>query len=234
VSADPALVAALTQSVLPAGLAVAARDPREVPVTTDPVETGCLGSAVPRRVAEFHAGRAAARAAMVALSVPPRPVPMGPDRAPVWPEGLTGSISHTATACVAAIGLRRDWAGIGVDLEDATPLDPLLVAEICTTAEQHWLGTQPASERGLMAKLIFSAKEATYKAQYPLSGQLFGFDVLELTLDRTTCRFNARFKTAQGPFAVGAVLGGAYVHAAGLLVTGVVVGQAASGELAVW
>jgi 4'-phosphopantetheinyl transferase EntD len=146
---------------------------------------------------------------------------MGPDRAPVWPEGLTGSISHTATACVAAIGLRRDWAGIGVDLEDATPLDPLLVAEICTTAEQHWLGTQPASERGLMAKLIFSAKEATYKAQYPLSGQLFGFDVLELTLDRTTCRFNARFKTAQGPFAVGAVLGGAYV-------------QAASGELAVW
>lgn len=229
-SADPALVTALTYSVLPAGLAVAARDPRQMPVAADPREADRLGKAVPRRVAEFHAGRAAARAAMVAMSLPPRPIPMGPDRAPIWPEGLTGSISHTSTACVAAVGARGEWAGIGVDLEDATPLDALLVAEVCTKAEQRWLGHQPPSERGLMAKLIFSAKEATYKAQYSLSGQLFGFEVLELTIDRDVSRFQACFQSDQGPFAKGTILEGSFAHAAGLLVTGVAVGQADAAE----
>ena len=224
---DPALVTALTSSVLPAGVAVAARDPREMPDAADPHEALTLQNAVPRRLAEFHAGRAAARGAMVALGHLPRPVPVGSDRAPVWPADLTGSISHTANACVAAVGLARDWAGIGVDLEDATPLDPLLVAEVCTRAERVWLGTQPAAERGLMAKLIFSAKEAAYKAQYPLSGRLFGFEVLELSIDREACSFNASFQSAQGTFAKGAVLAGSYAHAAGLLVTGVAVRHSA-------
>ncbi|MBB3992944.1 4'-phosphopantetheinyl transferase EntD [Sulfitobacter undariae] len=228
---DPALVTALTQSVLPLGLAVAARDPRQMPVAADPEEAVNLKGAVPKRLAEFHAGRAAARAAMVSLSLPPRPVPIGADRAPIWPEGLTGSISHTSSACVAAVGPRSTWAGIGVDLEDATPLDPLLVAEVCTKAEQIWLGTQPAAERGVMAKLIFSAKEAAYKAQYPLTGALFGFEVLELTIDRNTSRFSACFQSTQGPFVKGAVLAGSYAHAAGLLVTGVVVRQSAMADL---
>lgn len=228
-SPDPTLVKALTESVLPQGVAVAARDPREGADggagVADPREASAVQGAVPRRVAEFHAGRAAARAAMVALALPPRPVPMGPDRAPIWPDGLTGSISHCANACVAALGLRHDWAGIGVDLEEATPLDPLLVAEVCTITEQRWLGRQPAGQRGLMAKLIFSAKEAAFKAQYPLSEQLFGFDALEIQIAREHSRFEVRFLSNQGPFAAGGVLAGRYVHAAGLLVTGVAVGQ---------
>lgn len=223
---DLELVKALTESVLPFGLAVAASDPRVMPRLTYPGEAEAIGRAVPRRLTEFHAGRAAARAAMALLEIPPAPIPMGPDRAPIWPEGVTGSISHTATACVAAVGLSDQWKGIGVDLEEATALDPLLVAEICTRAEQRWLGDQPAAERGLMAKLIFSAKEATYKAQYALSGRLFGFDALELAIDRSTSCFKACFQCEQGPFAAGTILAGSYVHAAGLLVTGVALGQA--------
>lgn len=221
----PDLVEGLTGSVLPTDMAIVARDPRRLPIATEPEEMAAVKGAVPRRLAEFHAGRAAARAAMVALGFPPRPIPMGPDRAPIWPEGLTGSISHSESACVAAVGLRGDWVSVGVDLEEATPLDPLLVAEVCTKAEQVWLGKQLPSERGLMAKLIFSAKEAVYKAQYPLSGELFGFDALELRIDRELCTFEAVFQSPQGPIAAGAILTGSYAHAAGLLVTGVAVGQ---------
>ncbi|WP_299024007.1 4'-phosphopantetheinyl transferase [uncultured Sulfitobacter sp.] len=224
-STDPALVAALAASVLPVEIAVAARDPRLMPDAIDADEGGAVANAVPARVAEYHAGRAAARAAMVSLGLPPRPIPMGQDRAPIWPDNVVGSISHSKNACVGAIGLRADWAGIGVDLEEATPLDPLLVAEVCTRNERVWLGQQPATERGLMAKLIFSAKEAAYKAQYPLSGALFGFEVLELVIDRSKSRFTASFLQSQGPFAAGAILAGSYAHAAGLLVTGVAVGQ---------
>ena len=221
----PALVQALTASVLPQGLAVVARDPRDVPGAVDPVEQGAVQNAVPRRVAEFHAGRAAARAGMVELALPPRPVPMGPDRAPVWPAGVTGSISHTDKACVAVLGCSRDWAGIGVDLEDAKPLDPLLVAQVCSVSEQAWLGIQPPRDRGLMAKLIFSIKEAAYKAQYPLTQQLFGYDGMRIKIDRANSQFTATFVMPQGMIAAGATLAGNYAHAAGLMVTAVALRQ---------
>ncbi|KIN73199.1 4'-phosphopantetheinyl transferase family protein [Sulfitobacter guttiformis] len=222
-SLDPALVCALTRSVLPTGLGVAARDPTVMPDDVDKTEAAALAQAVDHRKCEFHAGRSAARAAMTSLSVAIQSVEMAADRSPVWPAGITGSISHSKTACVAAVGMSADWAGIGVDLEEATPLDPLSVAVVCTRAERVWLGLQPASERGLMAKLIFSAKEATYKAQYNVSGRLFGFEVLELEIDRSDNRFKAYFRCDQGPFAAGTVLHGSYAHAVGLLVTGVAI-----------
>ncbi len=218
---NPDLVQGLTELVLPKGLAVVARDPRRIPVGIDPQEGVAVKDAVPRRVAEFHAGRAAARAAMVSLGMPPRPIPMGPDRAPIWPNGLVGSISHSKDACVAAVGLAEEWAGVGVDLEEAIALDPLLIGEVCTKSEQRWLGLQPPSERGLMAKLIFSAKEAAYKAQYPISGVVFGFDVLEIIIDREATRFEAVLQSPQGGIPAGAVMLGSFAHAAGLLVTGV-------------
>lgn len=220
---DPALVAALTREILPQGLGVAAGDPTCMPADVDAAEGEALRGAVPRRLTEFHAGRAAARMAMTQLPVPIKPVLMAQDRAPVWPRGMTGSISHSTTACVAVVGHSAEWAGIGVDLEEATPLDPLLIAEVCSKAERRWLGLQPAAERGLMAKLVFSIKEAAYKAQYPVTGRLFGFDALEVTIDRETATFCARFCTAQGPFAAGEILRGGYAHAAGLLVTGVAI-----------
>ena len=222
---DIDLVTELTRSVLPEGLAVAARDPRVMPHDVNPFEDALVRQAVPRRQAEFHAGRAAAHAAMTSLGLSPRPVLAGADRAPLWPDGLTGSISHSTTACVAIIGLRADWAGIGVDIEEDTPLCPDLVPEICTASERDWLASLPAAEQGLMAKLIFSAKEAAYKAQYPLSSALFGFDALCVKIDRTQAQFSARFIYPQPPFAKEVILAGSYAHAAGVLVTGVTLGQ---------
>ena len=229
--ADPALVAALTREILPQGLGVAAGDPTYMPPHIDLAEARAVSGAVAHRAVEFHAGRATARAAMDVLGLPPQSILMGRDRAPVWPNGVTGSISHSKTACVAVVGPTAEWAGIGVDLEEATALDPLLIAEVCTKAEQRWLGQQPSDERGLMAKLIFSAKEAAYKAQYPVTGQLFGFEALELTIDRKTSRFKASFCVPQEAFAAGNILQGAYAHAAGLLVTGVAIRHSAQVDI---
>ena len=219
---DPALVEALTKQVVPEGLSVVARDPAQIADARDPVEGDAVKGAVPTRVAEFHAGRAAARAAMVAIGLPPRPIPMGPDRAPIWPAGARGSISHTSTACVAVVGPADTWGSIGVDLEDAAALDPDLIAEVCTKPEQAWLQTQDPSERGLMAKLIFSVKEAAYKAQYPLTYEMFGFDAFEVTIDRANTAFCARFVTPQGGIASGKSMMGNFAHAAGLIVCAVV------------
>ncbi|MCX7566453.1 4'-phosphopantetheinyl transferase superfamily protein [Sulfitobacter sp. F26169L] len=222
---DPDLVAALARSVLPDGIAVAACDPRVMPSKIEAAEDAAIRTAVPRRRTEFHAGRAAARAALSMLDIAPQPILTGPDRAPVWPAGVTGSISHSRTACAAAVGLCRDWRGIGIDLEEATPLDPALLPEICTRSERAWLSTLGPDDQAHMAKLLFSAKEAAYKAQYQVTRTLFGFDTFEIRVDRDASRFRAVFQTSHGPFAAGDILRGRFRQAAGLLVTGVAVRQ---------
>jgi 4'-phosphopantetheinyl transferase EntD len=64
-----------------------------------------------------------------------------------------------------------------------------LIARICTSAERTWLGGFAASRRGLIAKLIFSAKEAVYKCQYPNTRKVMDFLDLDLAVDLERGRF---------------------------------------------
>jgi 4'-phosphopantetheinyl transferase EntD len=163
-----------------------------------------IGAAVPARLEEFALGRTAARAALSALGQAPVAIAAGADRAPVWPEGVTGSITHCAGACLAVAGHSRQWAGLGLDAEPLSPLDPDL-----------WPGLLARGEDlrdGMQALALFVAKEAAYKAQYALSRQLFDFATLRLTW--TGDRFAAAFTRPVPPFAAGAVLSGQVVRTA--------------------
>lgn len=204
-----ALLAALGQS-LPKGLAMAGAAEKQGLWPGEAVP-----KATPARLREFAAGRSAARAAMQALGHPPSAVPMQADRSPSWPEAVTGSISHCDGACLALLGWRRDWAGIGLDLEPATPLEAALWPEILGQAEQSAVMALPKAERGLAALQIFMAKEAVYKAQYPISGQLFGFDGLNIVLQKGG--FVARFTAGVSPFVAGQMMTGRFVMAQGLI-----------------
>lgn len=191
----PDLLAAL-RSALPPGIAIAAPDGGAL----WPGEE--IGAAVPRRREEFRAGRAAARAAMAALGVAPAAVSVGPDRAPIWPDGLVGTITHCAGACLAMVGGVGRWAGLGLDAEPLTPLEPalwpLLLAPGETVTDGH------------SALALFVAKEAAYKAQYALSRQLFDFQTLHLTWQGD--RFTANFTRNVPPFSPGATLSGQVVR----------------------
>lgn len=162
------------------------------------------GGMVPRRAAEFSAGRHAARLAMAAAGLAPCAVPKGADRAPVWPRGVAGSISHSDQACIAAVstGLR----GIGLDIEPLRPFDPG-VAALVTGPEDR---VDAEGEPGL---LLFSAKEAAYKAQYPLSRRLFGPEALEASISGDV--FTAWFREDIAPFAKGAAIEGRITLCAG-------------------
>jgi 4'-phosphopantetheinyl transferase EntD len=159
-------------------IAWAATDPTQ---PSDPLWPGeSIGTALPKRALEFAAGRTAARMAMAALNLPAAAIPHGPDRAPIWPQGLHGSLSHSATACLAA--LTRAPALIGIDLEPATPLHPDLWQTVLLPSEHSTLSPNPT----LTAKLIFTAKEAAYKAQYLRSKTLLGYDAMQITLAPAT------------------------------------------------
>lgn len=209
----------LAEALFAHPVAVAARDPHTQAPSLFAEEAGSMRHAVPRRYREFAAGRAAAREAAGQLGITAGAIPMGADRAPRWPAGLVGSISHCDRCCLAAVAPSSAVASIGLDVEEDTPLDADLIATICTPAECDWLSARPRAEAGHLAKLIFSAKECAYKCQYPLTGRIFGFDGLEITLVPDRGEFTARFLMEIGTFARGCRLFGRFLRRQGLIVT---------------
>ena len=190
------------------------------PETLHPDEAAGLSPhAVEVRRLEFAAGRACARAALESLGIVGCAVTTAEDRAPVWPEDAVGSISHTRKIAAAAVGLRsHGFAAIGLDIEEALPLEVELIGEICTSDERAWLDRQRQADRGLLAKAIFCAKEAAYKCQYPVSRTLFGFETLQVDLDMADGRFSVRFLRDVPPFEADCSLSGAITLAAGHVV----------------
>lgn len=170
------------RAVLGPDIGIGFTDPREKTADLWPQEQAAIVRAIPKRQHEFAAGRRAARQAMAELGLPPAEIAAGQDRAPIWPAGLTGSIAHCETHCIAV--LSQTHRSIGIDIEPGLPLDADLIPIVCTAQELLWLHDYPAHERGLVAKRIFCAKEAVYKAQYPVIGQVIGFDALIVRLNR--------------------------------------------------
>lgn len=136
-----------------------------------PAEEPATPPMVPQRRAEFAAGRRAVRAAMADLGLPAAAVPMADSRAPIWPDGMTGSIAHGGGLALAVVAQAGTCRSVGLDLEPRAPLsddlDPII--------------RRPGETGDLLA--LFVAKEAAYKAHYPLTGRVLAFDEVHITWD---------------------------------------------------
>ena len=224
----PGLAQAEAARLFPADVAVAAAYPRDDAHDLMPEERDSLPNAVDRRIREFAAGRRAARLAMIDLGLPPRAVPAGRDRAPRWPRGTTGSISHTDRVCVAALARASQFRALGVDIEDDADLPAGVLPEICSPSELAWLSIQPAARRGRLARLIFSAKECAYKCQYAISKALVGFDAFEITPDLEIGQFEATFTQSVRGFGARSRLTGRFSLGQGVIVTAMTYPRAAA------
>lgn len=134
----------------------------------------------PRRAAEFRLGRRAAHLALDAIGYRPQPILRGPQREPIWPSGVTGSITHGGGNAIAVVGLRSESGGIGLDLEARDRYFPALATEIAVEDELIALGRMQERAREDATIEIFSAKESIYKAFYPRIGRFFGFDAARI------------------------------------------------------
>lgn len=175
-------VAAAFRAMLGPNIGVGVTDPRSDACDLWPAERQAVAHSVPKRQKEFAAGRRAARIAIDQLGLPAIAIPVGPQRAPVWADGLRGSIAHCDSLCIAVVS--QTHCSIGIDIEPATALDSDLIPIICTPQEQDWLRGHSPDLRGIMAKQIFCAKEAVYKTQYVLTGQVIGFDAVSLRVNQ--------------------------------------------------
>ncbi|MCO6058585.1 4'-phosphopantetheinyl transferase superfamily protein [Pseudomonas sp. MOB-449] len=138
--------------------------------------------AVAKRQTEFLAGRLCARAALLALTGRADVPALGEDRAPVWPAGITGSISHSHGLATALVARNTQWRGLGLDLEEPLSAERALrlAEEILTPAELQRLDGLPPDQQARRITLTFSLKESLFKALYPIVQKRFYFHDAEL------------------------------------------------------
>jgi enterobactin synthetase component D len=137
---------------------------------------------VAKRQTEYLAGRLCARAALIRLTGTAATPASGADRAPQWPTGTVGSITHSSGWAAAVVGKSSEWRGLGLDIEQLIPASRAerLAAEILTPAELLRLGDLPADQRAQRISLTFSLKESLFKAMYPQVLKHFYFQDAEL------------------------------------------------------
>lgn len=125
------------------------------------------------RLATFSSGRYCARRALSGMGLPDLAIPSGTDRAPVWPDGVAGSISHSGGLAGAMVCATRHHPSIGLDIELRTAVDQSLWDILFDEHEQERISAAALPEE--MATLYFSLKEAYYKMQYPLTRRFLEF-----------------------------------------------------------
>jgi len=122
-----------------------------------------------QRCLEFSAGRRVGRLALAALGeVALVGIPIGVGGEPIWPQGVVGSISHTARYAGALVSKVSRHLSVGFDLDDGRPVGDVAAARLMTTAEiDAVIGKGWANTVANAQTVVFSAKEAVFKCQYP-------------------------------------------------------------------
>lgn len=139
-------------------------------------EEAVLTRAVESRRREFATARACARRALGELGLAPSAIPRGERGAPVWPDGVVGSITHCAGYRAAAVAPTGRVATIGIDAEPNLPLPEGVPRMVASTEERDHAADLARHDQAVCwDRLLFCAKEAVYKAWFPLTGRWLDF-----------------------------------------------------------
>ena len=139
------------------------------------------------RKEHYRSGRICAGEVLSKLGTLGQPVLRDPQtREPLWPEGISGAITHSGNWAAAAAGKTSDVLGIGIDLEDLErQVDTRISRHVCIPEEQKWLQEcgEDLLEQNL--KIIFSAKESIFKAFFPYTRTYLHFHDARILMEQT-------------------------------------------------
>jgi 4'-phosphopantetheinyl transferase EntD len=174
-------VATLLAGVLPDTVAAAEMyvDPPDlVPL---PEEEPLIARSVAKRRKEFITVRYCARLALEQLGLPPVPILKGEKGEPCWPDGVVGSLTHCQGFRGAVVARADQTRSVGIDAEPHDVLPDGVLGAISLPAERREMS---AFTSGLhWDRILFCAKEATYKAWYPLTKRWLGFEDAHIVFD---------------------------------------------------
>lgn len=211
----------MIEEILPGGVAAAELWADAAAEGLYPEERALVEGAVRQRRAEFAAGRVCARRALWSVGFAPKPILRGPDREPIWPSGVVGSLTHCHGYRAAALALSARFLAIGIDAEPDEPLPDGVLERISLPVERPHLDR---SDGPHLDRLLFSAKECVYKAWFPIARGWLGFHDAKVVLrpDRT---FDVRV-LVPGPLDC---FHGRWMAHGGLVVTAIALARAPSG-----
>ena len=139
------------------------------------------------RKEHYRSGRICAGEVLSKLGTRGQPVLRDPQtREPLWPEGISGAITHSGNWAAAAAGKTSDVSGIGIDLEDLErQVDSRISRPVCIPEEQKWLQECEEDILEQNLKIIFSAKESIFKAFFPYTRTYLHFHDARILMEQT-------------------------------------------------
>src|ERR1700722_20256529 len=141
-----------------------------------------LRRATQKRQREFLAGRWCAKQALHCLGAGSTHVAVADDRAPIWPDRVVGSITHTGHFAAAAVAWAADIVALGIDSEQT--IDPAAardIADVCMVEEPNLFKAADGRSFCEFCTLVFSAKESVFKCLFPLTRKFLEFSDVRIT-----------------------------------------------------
>jgi enterobactin synthetase component D / holo-[acyl-carrier protein] synthase len=175
------IVATLLSDVLPHKVASAEMYTDPPDLAPLPEEEPLIAKSVAKRRNEFITVRYCARLALEELSVPPAPILKGEKGEPCWPDGVVGSLTHCAGYRGAVVGRSGPVRSVGIDAEPHDVLPQGVLNAITLEEERRELAVLPEGPH--WDRILFCAKEATYKAWFPLTQRWLGFEDAHVVFD---------------------------------------------------
>jgi 4'-phosphopantetheinyl transferase EntD len=146
-----------------------------------PAEVAAFAGSVLKVRRASGAARIVARMLLARFGRAPLAIPKSTAGMPVWPEGIVGSLAHDSKLAVAAMAAQHEFQSVGIDIEPAEPLAPDLLNIVATAKERDRIEDDP-----FRGRLLFSIKEAIYKAVYPLDRTFLDHHDVEVSLADST------------------------------------------------
>lgn len=170
-------------------------------------EAATVAGAVEERRREFGTVRHCARKALSAIGIDAGPILPDIDGVPRWPEGAVGSMTHCKGYRAAVVAPSGALRSIGIDAEINAPLPSMLHDLVLSDEElvhlRELAGAFPCTH---WDRIIFCAKEAVFKAWFPITRTWLDYADVSVTIhaDNAFSAFVHSYPTAGvGPAFVG-------------------------------
>lgn len=182
----------MIEKLLPGGVAVAESFGDMTEAQPLAAEAGIVARAVDKRRNEFVTTRTCARDALGQLGIDPVPILRGEKGEPLWPRQVVGSLTHCDGYRAAIAGYAMQVRSLGIDAEPHGALPEGVLEHVSIAPERDVLATRDKSLH--WDRLLFCAKETTYKAWFPLTKRWLGFEDAHITFEQTA-EFSGTFRT---------------------------------------
>jgi len=153
------------------------------PVAIDPGEAVLVSETGEKRRRDFTLGRFCAHAALAQLDGDYPVIGRGQDGAPHWPASFCGSITHTTGYAAALVSRQDAFHCLGLDAERVGGVTAKLWPRLFDAGECAMLSTLAPEQQPRAATILFSAKEASFKAWSPLGAKGLSFRDIHIERD---------------------------------------------------